>query len=200
MSNNLVTIHDGKATTTSLKIAEHFKKDHSKVLRAIQAAECSQEFRQANFGFSKYRADGNRRTYPYCCITRDGFMFLVMGFTGKEAAMWKERFISAFNEMEAKLSNQTTSNDIINALRGKTLKMDIGYDGKISFLVKEPSNFWSDIIRAIKAPENIGLEDSTIRDVANACLDALAHRAAKRLEWGNRLNGRIRELEPKRLI
>ena len=30
-------------------------------------------------------------------------MFLVMGFTGKEAALWKERFINAFNEMEASL-------------------------------------------------------------------------------------------------
>ena len=36
-------------------------------------------------------------------ITRDGFMFLVMGFTGKTAAKWKEAYIKAFNEMEAKI-------------------------------------------------------------------------------------------------
>lgn len=36
-------------------------------------------------------------------ITRDGFVFLAMGFTGKEAAQWKEAYIEAFNAMEAAL-------------------------------------------------------------------------------------------------
>ena len=36
-------------------------------------------------------------------ITRDGFAMLAMGFTGKEAARWKEAYISTFNAMEAKL-------------------------------------------------------------------------------------------------
>jgi phage antirepressor YoqD-like protein len=36
-------------------------------------------------------------------MTRDGFTFLVMGFTGKKTAIWKEQFIRAFNTMEAKL-------------------------------------------------------------------------------------------------
>ena len=40
---------------------------------------------------------------PMYYITRDGFMFLVMGFTGKTAAKWKEAYIKAFNEMEAKI-------------------------------------------------------------------------------------------------
>jgi len=30
-------------------------------------------------------------------MTKDGFTFLVMGFTGKEAAMFKEMYIKAFN-------------------------------------------------------------------------------------------------------
>jgi hypothetical protein len=32
-------------------------------------------------------------------MTRDGFTFLAMGFTGKEAARWKEAYIAAFNAM-----------------------------------------------------------------------------------------------------
>ncbi len=36
-------------------------------------------------------------------ITRDGFSFLAMGFTGKKAAEFKERFIAAFNAMEQRL-------------------------------------------------------------------------------------------------
>lgn len=37
------------------------------------------------------------REYPAYRLTRDGFAFLAMGFTGKKAAAWKERFLEAFN-------------------------------------------------------------------------------------------------------
>lgn len=30
-------------------------------------------------------------------MTKDGMMFLAMGFTGQKAAEWRERFIAAFN-------------------------------------------------------------------------------------------------------
>lgn len=33
-------------------------------------------------------------------MTRDGFTFLAMGFTGKVAAQFKENYINAFNQME----------------------------------------------------------------------------------------------------
>jgi len=36
-------------------------------------------------------------------MTRDGFSFLCMGFTGAKAAIWKEAYIAAFNRMEAAL-------------------------------------------------------------------------------------------------
>jgi hypothetical protein len=42
-------------------------------------------------------------------ITRDGFAFLAMGFTGRKAAQWKETFIAAFNAMEQELLNDQVS-------------------------------------------------------------------------------------------
>ncbi len=36
-------------------------------------------------------------------MTKDGFVFLVMGFTGKKAAAFKEAYIAEFNRMEAEL-------------------------------------------------------------------------------------------------
>lgn len=39
-------------------------------------------------------------------MNRDGFVFLCMGFTGKEDAKWKEACIEAFNAMEASLTAQ----------------------------------------------------------------------------------------------
>lgn len=35
-------------------------------------------------------------------MTKDGFTFLVMGYTGSLAAHFKEKYIAAFNEIEAK--------------------------------------------------------------------------------------------------
>lgn len=96
---------DGR--TTSLIVAEVFGKKHFDVLRAINRMECSEEFRERNFAFSKYRPEGQRRSYPFAAISRDGFSMLAMGFTGKAAMAWKERFIAAFNAMEAALRGQS---------------------------------------------------------------------------------------------
>lgn len=41
-------------------------------------------------------------------MTKDGFVFLVMGFTGKKAAQFKEAYISEFNRIEAQLHNSIT--------------------------------------------------------------------------------------------
>ena len=89
----------GKVTTTSLKIADVFGKRHTHVLRAITNLQCSPEFTERNFGLSEY-ADNTGRKLPMFTITRDGFAFLASGFTGKEAAQWKEKYIEAFNELE----------------------------------------------------------------------------------------------------
>ena len=105
MSNDLIKIEKNKAglpTVTSLQVAEKFGKRHDHVLRAIREAECSPEFAAPNFGGGFYK-DGNGQDRPMFNITRDGFVFLAMGFTGKEAAYWKEQFIKAFNSMESTL-------------------------------------------------------------------------------------------------
>lgn len=88
-----------RPVTTSLIVAERFDKQHKDVLKAIRNLECSEEFTGRNFAPSEY-TDSTGRKLPMVEITRDGFMFLAMGFTGKAAATWKERFIAAFNELE----------------------------------------------------------------------------------------------------
>jgi Rha family phage regulatory protein len=89
---------DGKPMTTSRDVAEEFEKNHFDVLDKIEKLECSQEFRDSNFTVSSYQSSQNR-TMPMYELTRDGFMFLVMGFTGSKAAKSKEGFINAFNRL-----------------------------------------------------------------------------------------------------
>ncbi len=98
----LVRITDSRATTTSLKVAEIFEKEHSKVLRSIRELECSENFTEANFGLSEY-TDSTGRKLPMYNITRDGFTLLAMGFTGEKAMKFKIAYIEAFNAMEKAL-------------------------------------------------------------------------------------------------
>lgn len=102
---SLVAVENEHAVTTSLRVAEVFSKQHKDVLKAVKSLDCSEEFRERNFALSKidYQNGNIKKQLPMYYITRDGFMFLVMGFTGKTAAKWKEAYIKAFNEMEAKI-------------------------------------------------------------------------------------------------
>lgn len=102
---SLVAVENEHAVTTSMRVAEVFGKEHYNVMKAIKSLDCSEEFRAVNFNASKidYQNGNIKKQLPMYYITRDGFMFLVMGFTGKTAAKWKEAYIKAFNEMEAKI-------------------------------------------------------------------------------------------------
>ena len=129
---NLVEYEDGKSTTTSKIIAEVFGKTHRHTMRAIENLDCSDEFRKANFGLSSYTSSQNKKHACYR-ITRDGFMFLAMGFTGKEAAKWKEAYIKAFNEMESHIIKTPTFmdriNDAIQMLEGDKEKASVCASG-----------------------------------------------------------------------
>ncbi|WP_312568283.1 Rha family transcriptional regulator [Comamonas sp.] len=104
-------IFEGHVTTTSNQIAENFGKQHKDVLRAIRNLRSAVEadFYERNFAPIQNITDlgiGRTRQDPAYRITRDGFVFLAMGFTGKEAAAWKVAYLTAFNRMEAELQNQ----------------------------------------------------------------------------------------------
>lgn len=106
--NALVMIDQGIPVTTSLRVAEIFKKRHKHVLRSIQNLECSKDFTERNFGLSEYQ-DPTGRKLPMYEMTKDGFVFLAMGFTGKEAAQFKEAYINAFNWMQEELMKRGMS-------------------------------------------------------------------------------------------
>jgi phage regulatory protein, rha family len=91
-------MHD-TARVSSLKVAEMFEKDHDKVCRDIESLDCSREFNIANFGGINYTDSRGRKQKAYA-MTRDGFVFLCMGYRGKKAAQFKEAYIHRFNEME----------------------------------------------------------------------------------------------------
>lgn len=106
-----ITIINGRVVTTSLAVANYFTKRHERVLDRIRNLECSAEFTEHNFVLSEY-TDASGRKLPCYQITRDGFAFLAMGFTGKRAARFKEAYINAFNLMEKQLSKPSVPSDV----------------------------------------------------------------------------------------
>lgn len=108
-----LTIKDGQPVTSSLKVAESFEREHRTVLQAIRDMECSPEFRLQNFlQMAHFRANpvtGGQTESPYFAITQNGFLFLAMGFSGKKAAMLREGYILAFEQMAAALQQQPTT-------------------------------------------------------------------------------------------
>ncbi|EMS4286282.1 Rha family transcriptional regulator [Escherichia coli] len=103
-----IAIVDGQAVTSSLAVANFFSKRHDDVLKKIRTLECSASFTARNFSVSDYTDCTGRKLHCYQ-ITRDGFAFLAMGFTGKRAARFKEAYINAFNLMEKSLSGADAS-------------------------------------------------------------------------------------------
>lgn len=96
--NKLVFIENGRTVTDSLTVAEVFGKEHKRVMQDIRELECTKEFNRHNFVPIGY-TDLRNRSKPKYLITQDGFSFLVMGYTGKEAARFKEMYIMEFNRM-----------------------------------------------------------------------------------------------------
>lgn len=105
-----IHLSDGKVTTTTREIAGYFGKLHKNVLRKLESLECSLSFRELNFEPTFYlmknpKGSGFIEQKKYK-VTKDGFTFLAMGFTGKKAAEFKEKYIAEFNRMESQLQKQ----------------------------------------------------------------------------------------------
>jgi Rha family phage regulatory protein len=103
----IVEFVNDQLVTTSLNIAEVFGKDHHNVMKTIRALEAPDEFNEVNFNAVEYvDAKGEKR--PMYRITFDGFILLVMGFTGRKAMQYKLAYIEAFNRMKTALAEQAS--------------------------------------------------------------------------------------------
>jgi Rha family phage regulatory protein len=130
-SQLVITNVKGNDVTTSYIIAQVFGKNHADVLRDIRNLHCSDEFRQDNFAeiFDiKVLPNNGHRHDRFYEITKDGFSFLVMGYTGKKAAIFKERLIREFKNRESLLKSDDYIIDRgleIAMKRQKTAEADI---------------------------------------------------------------------------
>ena len=102
-----VEARNGEVFTSTRQVAAAFEKLHNHVIAKVRELECSAQFLTDNFSSVQFEHRGN--TYEAFEMTKDGFMFLVMSFTGKKAAAIKEGYIAAFNWMAAQLGLSSKS-------------------------------------------------------------------------------------------
>ena len=132
-----ITVQNGRAVTNSLLVAQVFGKEHRNVMAKLRKLDAPDHFLTANFSAVNYEHRGNQ--YKAYEMTKDGFVFLVMGFTGKKAAAFKIAYIEAFNAMEGTLHPQTLTPD-----QQRHIQKLVGQ------LAKQPGNSYAGVWASLK--------------------------------------------------
>ena len=149
--NDLVIMKNKQAVTSSLQVAEVFDKQHKHVMEAIKnklnSAENSAQY-NSMFAEGVYK-DKSGKSNPMYYMNRDGFSFIVMGFTGHKADSFKLQYIKAFNEMEDQVKFQ------VPATLPEALRLAADQAEKISVL--QPKADYTDKMLA-----NPGLETTSV--------------------------------------
>lgn len=103
-STPAVYTRNGTVYASSRDVAAFFGKRHDNVLKAVEDAIATLPTEGLlNFKETTYTRPQNGQTYRMYEVTKDGFVYVTMGFTGKTALAFKVRYIEEFNRMEAQL-------------------------------------------------------------------------------------------------
>ncbi len=106
-----ISLVEGRPAVTSLDVSQHFGKRHDSVIRDIRRimSEMPEDLRHHNF-VATFRTvagpNNSQRQEEYFIIYQDGFMLLVMGYTGAKAMQIKIAYIIRFNEMAEELKRR----------------------------------------------------------------------------------------------
>jgi Rha family phage regulatory protein len=124
-----VTAERGHVLTDSRRVARAFGKQHRHVLRSIRDLIAKTgAWGVSNFAHTPEANAQNGQSYDLYRITKDGFMLLVMGFTGDAALKVKMAFIGAFNAMKDYIERERDTNmgEALDALADLKAQNQIG--------------------------------------------------------------------------
>ncbi len=95
----LISIKNDEAITTSLMVADFFNKRHDRVLRAIENTLVGLPKNGVTYFRKSEYVNAQNKKQPMYEMNRAGFELIAMGFTGKKALEWKLKYIEAFEQM-----------------------------------------------------------------------------------------------------
>lgn len=175
--NDAIFVQNDQVRTTSLKVAEAFGKRHDDVLKRLGNLDCSTDFHHRNFAEMMQQVKigkGATRESKYYEMTKDGFMFLVMGFTGKVAAQIKEAYINAFNAMAAQLNMQP--------VKQSSTDDRTGLRNAVNLLVSKKSLMYPEAYSLIHHRFGVEHLDQLTKDQLPVAIEYV-HRLALEGEW-----------------
>lgn len=109
-----VMANNGQPVTTSMAVAQVFKKRHDDVLRKIRVLIAALKKNNLHHHVRNFTemletvevGKGAKRQTPVFEMNIDGFTLLAMGFNGDEALVFKTGYIDAFNWMQNLIAQQ----------------------------------------------------------------------------------------------
>jgi Rha family phage regulatory protein len=135
-----MTRREGDPRVSSRTLAELFEKDHKRVLQDIRRMMQDVDQSEIPSDISGHGSvpssylDANGKPQPECHLTRDAAMFLVFGWTGRNAVRWKLQLIAAFRAMEeeiVRLKSQGVSPWAVRCLRAEPCDWSLMFDTTI---------------------------------------------------------------------
>lgn len=89
---------------SSRTVAEELNKEHSKVLRSLEAMLLENPNVASLIIQSSYKVEGQKRSYKEYLLTKDGFTLYMFNIQGHNN--FKMTYINKFNEMEQQIQNK----------------------------------------------------------------------------------------------
>lgn len=174
-----LTCEDGIVTTTSLKVAEIYGKDHKNVMAKIRSfIDLIPEINGLNFKLVDYE-DNKGEKRPMYIIDRQGFSMLVNKFTGDEATIFTYKYTQAFERLiELVKQLQEENEELYQIAVSDSCQLERQYDAdKIKYSIRNISG----VLSSVKYTE--------LEDTINKIIDVHTHLKKKdRYEYHRSLN------------
>lgn len=174
-----LTCEDGIVTTTSLKVAEIYGKQHKHVMEKIRSfIDLIPEINGSNFRLVDYE-DNKGEKRPMYIIDRQGFSMLVNKFTGDEATIFTYKYSQAFERLiELVKQLQEENEDLYQIAVSDNCQLERQYDAdKIKYAIRNISS----VLSSVKYTE--------LEDAINKIIDVHTHLKKKdRYEYHRNLN------------
>lgn len=173
-----LTYSEGKVTTTSLKVAEIYGKEHKDVLKKIRSfIELIPELNGGNFSLVDY-VDNKGESRPMFDMDRQGFSMLVNKFTGDKATIFTYKYTMAFERLVELVEMLSEENEELYQIAvSDKCQLEREYEAdKIKYSVRNIST----VLSSVKYTE--------LEDTINKIIDVHTHlKKSDRYEYHQKL-------------
>lgn len=131
---------NSKAITNSLIVAQQFKIRHSLVVKNIRKILENFDSAHVHFEQTEFK-DVTGRQFPMFEMNREGFMYLLIYFSGKKLQKCALDFYDAFENLSIRIEDELLVKRALQVLRSKKINQDTRYNREgLVFLINSCLN------------------------------------------------------------